>query len=84
MADNKKIEYPTDASSSSPKTTQSECTTYEMEFECSNCKTKFVRSIPKGVGAKWQGGECPYCGREDNLWLHPSERFAFKKPENEK
>ena len=39
--------------------------TYTMEYTCENCGTVFLLDVPKGQGAKGNGGKCPYCGKAD-------------------
>lgn len=45
--------------------------TYDMNYQCFNCNTQFVKPIPKGVKAERAGGKCPYCDIEDSIYgLH--------------
>jgi hypothetical protein len=41
-------------------------TTYQIEFECSNCQHRYELEIKLGVKAKGKGLSCPYCGVIDD------------------
>ena len=41
--------------------------TYDMEYQCFNCNTKFISPVIKVMQADGAAGECPYCGVKDCL-----------------
>ena len=40
---------------------------YTMHYKCCNCDSTFSKKVPFGKRAFGAGGNCPWCGVEDDL-----------------